>query len=575
MRLKINTYTKILFIIIPLVLCIVVMYFYSHQRSVQFIKKELTKSSQDGSAFFLQQIDTTFDQITTSSITLSRDPTVMEMMNSYLFKTYYNQAKIENDLWSKLILQQSSTNWSSTVSVFFSELRTVVSTNSSYITYDEQYLHNHFAANWEYREVNGTGEFYRQIGYPSSGEDQISQAVVETSIDARNLSNLLSQLKAKGNGVHFLTDGQQIIGSLSPEWGHIQSIMNTLETPTADSGHLTIRIESNDYIVFYAKSKTLGWYLISSVPVSEFLNPIIWDQKLFYGFVSFFLVLGIIAIMLLYRNVQMPLKQLIRNTQQVNKDEALLYSAAGSINEFQFLNRNFEKLATNVLDLTDKVFVETIRSREAMLKQLQSQINPHFLYNSLSFIINMTKLNQEKEVIAMAHHLSDYFRYTTRVDNQTPTVREEISLVSHYLEIQAMRNKRLEYELDISDSLLDLHLPRLIVQPLVENAIIHGIEHRIGSSFIRVVGGVHNDECFIRVEDNGVSISDALLDEISGRMNAPNDPESSGGCGLQNVHLRMKLRLGDDAGVRLEAADPVGMIATLYWRSGHVPDSNR
>ncbi|MFD0961725.1 sensor histidine kinase [Paenibacillus chungangensis] len=575
MKLKMNTFTKILFIIIPLLLFVSFMYSFSHQRSVVFIREELTKTSQDRSAFFLYQIDTTMDQITTSSISLSRDPTVLELMNLYLYKTYYDQAMIQNNLMSKLIVQQSSTNWSSSVSLFFPELKTVVSTDSTIGSYEENKWSENYALNWMYREVDDRGQFYRHIGYPYLGEDRGAQVIVETSVDALNLSNLLSQLKTEGKGEHFLTDGSRVISSLMPDRAHIQAVMSQLVIPSEEQGYTTISIDSDDYIVSYDKSNTLGWYLISSIPLSEILNPIVADQKLFYGFMSMFFVLGAAAVALLYRNVQLPMRRLIRSTLKATKEELRTLSAADSVNEFQLLNRNFEMMATSVSDLSDKVYVETIRSREATLKQLQSQIDPHFLYNSLSFIINMTKLKQDKEVIAMAHHLSDYFRYTTRVNNQMPTVREEIQLISHYLEIQSMRNKKLKYEIDIPESMLSLQLPRLIVQPLVENAIIHGIEQRIGSCCIRIVGESLNDEHSIAVEDDGVQVTEEELLVIVRKMNAVSASEASGGCGLQNVNMRMKLRLGDEAGVRLEATGSVGIRATLYWRVEHVPDSDR
>ncbi|MWV46029.1 two-component sensor histidine kinase [Paenibacillus sp. HJL G12] len=575
MKLKTSTFTKILCVIILLLLCVVILYSFSYQRSVRLIREELTNSNLNRSAFFLYQIDTVMDQFTANGITLSSDPAVLEMTDRYLLQTYYNRTKIQNDLTSKLLLQRSATNWSNQISVYFPELKSVVSTDLDRVGYVEGYFKEHYAPNWTYRENDRTHEFFRQITYPPTASILQAQAVVETRIPTSNLSDLLDQLKMDGKGEPFLTDGSHIIAPHSSDTKLIYDVIAKLNEPSLQ-GYTTIRIDANDYIVSYAKSKTIGMYLVSYIPLTEILHPIAVSRNLFYASLLILLLLGAFAAMLLYRSVQIPIKQLIQRSNRIAMGNFSVQPFPRTGNEFEYLFQKFENMARSLAELIDKVYVETIRSRDATLKQLQSQINPHFLYNSLSFIVNMTKLKQDQAVIAMAHHLSDYFRYTTHVENQLATVQEEIQMISHYLEIQSMRSKRLRYEIDVSEGMFSLMIPRLIVQPLVENAILHGIEQRVGDGRIRITGEEHNGEYLLIIEDDGIEVTGELLDEMRQKINLPANPDTaSEGCGLQNVHLRMKLHFGDDAGVRLNPAVPVGMRVILHWRCRDVSDSDR
>lgn len=128
--------------------------------------------------------------------------------------------------------------------------------------------------------------------------------------------------------------------------------------------------------------------------------------------------------------------------------------------------------------LIEQVYLEQLRAKDAHLKQLQSQINPHFLYNCLFFIKSKAVVGDTDSVEAMALNLGEYYRYITKTDHSLTTLQDELKLLENYLEIQNLRKQRISYEMDIAEDLLGLQIPRLLIQPLVENSIIHGIEKR-------------------------------------------------------------------------------------------------
>ncbi|MCZ4142000.1 two-component sensor histidine kinase, partial [Escherichia coli] len=168
----------------------------------------------------------------------------------------------------------------------------------------------------------------------------------------------------------------------------------------------------------------------------------------FYGSMIFLLITGAFVAYLLYVQVQMPVKQLIRGFQRLKQEDYSVRIKPKGKNEFSFLSERFNSMVEKIQQLFEHVYLEQIHVREARLKQLQSQINPHFFYNCFSFITSMAKLKRVDAVVAMSHNLSRYYRYTTRQERDLVPLREEIEFVTCYLEIQQMRMERIRYTVE-------------------------------------------------------------------------------------------------------------------------------
>lgn len=231
-------------------------------------------------------------------------------------------------------------------------------------------------------------------------------------------------------------------------------------------------------------------------------------------------------------------------------------------NEFHFLLVGFNDMAKQIEELIQNVYLEKISSRDANLKQLQSQINPHFLYNCFTLIRSLTRLGEKETVMQLTMHLSKYYRYTTHSERQTAELREEIDLVNSYLAIQAIKVQDLKYEIDIPAEFAKLELPRLILQPLVENAVLHGIEP-VGSGLIRVSATSNDQYNVIKVEDDGIGLTDEQLASLQREIVMP--PIEDKGCALWNTRLRMQLQFGPKAGLRILRKEEGGLEVQLFW----------
>jgi two-component system sensor histidine kinase YesM len=163
----------------------------------------------------------------------------------------------------------------------------------------------------------------------------------------------------------------------------------------------------------------------------------------------------------------------------------------------------------------------------------------------------------------MTHHLADYFRYTTDVENQCPTLKEEIELIQHYLEIYKMRLERIEFEIDIPNDMLDEEFLRLTLQPIVENAIIHGIEPKVGKGFIRIKGFRKGSTNMLVVDDNGGGVIDEKLEHLQKNIDKPQSKEIR--VGIHNVHQRLKYHFGEGSGVFFSHSKHGGLRVELRW----------
>ena len=216
--------------------------------------------------------------------------------------------------------------------------------------------------------------------------------------------------------------------------------------------------------------------------------------------------------------------------------------------------------------LINHVYQEKLRAQEAVFKQYQAQINPHFLYNCLFFIKNMALLGENEAVVKFSLHMGAYYRYTTRVDEHTTILKDEIDFITHYLNIMKLRLSRMDFSIEIPDTMMNVVIPKLMLQPFIENAIIHGVEKIADASRISVTGSVEDHKYCIVIENDGPCLSNEELSEIKDKVFGPEPAQTS--YGLWNINQRMQLFFSGKASIELEQKTNGGMRAVVCFDSG-------
>ncbi len=252
-----------------------------------------------------------------------------------------------------------------------------------------------------------------------------------------------------------------------------------------------------------------------------------------------------------------PISGLCEMTRRAGKGDFAVRAPEGGNDELAVLNQGFNQMVERIGNLVEDIRVEQLNLRATELKLLQAQINPHFLYNTLDTIIWLAEAGQKEQVVMMVSTLSDFFRTTLSKGRDYITVKEETAHIRSYLTIQQFRYRDiLEYEIDIPAELEEYQILKLTLQPLVENALYHGIKNKRGLGHILVSGKKQGDHLVFTVRDNGKGMDPERLAYvqrlISGELK---DEDAPSGFGLFNVNQRLQLNYGPEYGLILASEE--------------------
>ncbi len=273
------------------------------------------------------------------------------------------------------------------------------------------------------------------------------------------------------------------------------------------------------------------------------------------------IVFALLAAAALYLSVRIPnsiakpIHHLNDVTNQVAKGDLSVRANVLHGAEVKQLGESLNIMIEKIDNLLLAVKTDQANLRAAELELLQAQINPHFLYNTLDTIIWLAESGKQGKVVEIVGSLSDFFRTSLNDGNGMFTLREEEKHVRSYLQIQQVRYQDiLDYEIDISEYLMSATLPKITLQPLVENALYHGIKNRRGKGIIRIYAQALGDDVAITVEDNGIGMTEDRLKEVTAQLKSRDAScikLKRDSYGLFNVNERIKLKFGDKYGITI------------------------
>jgi len=279
-----------------------------------------------------------------------------------------------------------------------------------------------------------------------------------------------------------------------------------------------------------------------------------------------FVVVTIIIVVLSYyipKSITSPIREIGKITDRVTKGDLTVRSNIKAGAEVGRLSESLNSMIDKINELLQQTTKEQTRLRKAELELLQSQINPHFLYNTLDTIVWLAEGGNQKQVVGMVKSLSEFFRTSLSQGKDVVFVREELQHVRSYLEIQHVRYRdRLEFEINVPKELYEYRIPKITIQPLVENALYHGVKNKRGLGKIEISGRKEKDAFCLFVVDNGIGMTEErLLQVVEGIHNkVPGEKES---YGLYNVNERIRLKFGELYGIFIESTYGEGTKVTI------------
>ncbi|MDA3852069.1 MAG: sensor histidine kinase, partial [Spirochaetaceae bacterium] len=276
-------------------------------------------------------------------------------------------------------------------------------------------------------------------------------------------------------------------------------------------------------------------------------------QRTFSLMILIFLASSIVtalAAMLIGARISQPLSQLQKRMLQIEQGQWQLGSQTlHGQKEILRVGKSFDRMIREIRSLMDRLVEEQRSKRKTELVALQNQINPHFLYNTLDSIVWLAEQNRTNDVITTVFALARFFRISISRGKNLIPVRDEIAHVRNYLTIQQIRyQERFEYQFDVDKALSDFPVMKLILQPLVENAIYHGMGDE--KERIDLRGFREDDFLYFQVENTGLGIDKQRIEEMYRRIR---DPRNDAGVGLRNVYQRLKLYHGEASEILIES----------------------
>ncbi len=322
--------------------------------------------------------------------------------------------------------------------------------------------------------------------------------------------------------------------------------------------------DGKEYFCIRGSFTNMSWEYICLIPYDEIAGALNFSK-----FLSLFVIVLIVIISLIFSNlmttsITIHFRRLLKKMEKFGNDENIIpskdYNYDNRNDEIGVLHNQFDKMVLKIQQLIEENYINEILARDAKIKALENQINPHFLYNTLESVNWRAKAIGEKDISAMVEALGALLRITLSQKETTATLGHELQIARHYITIQKMRfEDRLSYEEHIDETLLNISLPQFTIQPLIENAINYALEECVETCFIEIWAEAGEDRVIIQVVNNGSQFEEDILERLQAQELKPH----GFGIGLLNIHKRLQLIFGQAYGLELYNRDEDHAVAQI------------
>lgn len=416
-------------------------------------------------------------------------------------------------------------------------------------------------------------------------------SVISVFFDEGQLFSLVSAEREAGKVIFLYNKNNQIITSTEREqlYKNIDNIIfNKEDSIFKLKNNTVVKYGKSEYFFFktaFSNSKVLidGWTLAYLIPANGVLGGIknIWISSVLICLVC--MVIALVLIILISKNITGRVQNLIDKTKSIIKNNFMVEAGISGKDEIGILENNFIDMMQKIHDLIHEVYIADIKikdnelnyqkiqteKRQAEIIALQGQINPHYLFNTLETIRMSLILDNDKKNADIIAAFAESFRICIDNKKDIYTIREELLFIENYITIQKYRlREKISFKIDIPDTILDCTIPKLILQPLVENAVYHGIEMKGKMGTVEIMAYEKDEDIYVIVSDDGVGIADELLIKLKGELNGEAYWDRRGSnekIALRNVHTRLCLMYGEAYGLKIESKLGKGTTAEIVF----------
>ncbi|MFD2329948.1 sensor histidine kinase [Cohnella sp. GCM10020058] len=347
--------------------------------------------------------------------------------------------------------------------------------------------------------------------------------------------------------------------------GQIQAFIEK-QTTDAEKKAATVKFDGKKYLAVYSISEYMGSLLIKYIPEASVFQSL----KKYQIWFPILLVVALVTVVLYslytYRYIYKPLIRLARSFRKVENGDLSIAIEHKNDDEYRYIYGRFNAMVENLSTLIDQVYKQRILTQKAELKQLQSQINPHFLYNSFFILKTMSRIGDYESLERFTDQLGEYFHFVTRSAADELPLSAEVHHARIYTDIQAMRfsNRIAVIFEELPPAYAKLMVPRLILQPLIENAFEHGLNRLTENGLLHVGFVPVKDGLDLIVEDNGNGLEADALGRLKGELTGVGEQNEI--TGIANIHRRIRLKFGSESGIGMMRSASGGLKVAIHIR---------
>ncbi len=426
----------------------------------------------------------------------------------------------------------------------------------------------------------------RTIDDPVTGE---TYGVMLVDLNFSVINTLVNRISLGKKGYLFIVDEegrlvyhprQELIYS-NLETEHIDRVL------TGSPGSFTVTDEKGERLYTIRASRRTGWRTVGVNYAAEMVRNRVTIQRYYVFGTLIAVVVAIVVSFLISHRISRPILRLRASMQAVEQGNFDISVDITSDNEIGALAKDFNIMIAQIRELVRRNAQEQELKRKSELMALQNQITPHFLYNTLDSIIWMAEGKQYSNVVTTVSALAKLLRLSISRGDELIAIRDEIEHIRNYLTIQKLRYQdKLDFSITVDDSVLSLQTPKVILQPLVENAIYHGIKNKDAAGHVTISGTIEDHRVVVSIVDDGAGMSPERLEQVREELAGNNlrstvdNPAVSQGLhhphrrirvGVRNVHDRIQLYFGKEYGLVFQSTPTSGTVVEVHLPIVHSP----
>lgn len=561
-----SIFKKIMAAFLAALLPLMAITWMMNEQGANHIRSEISDSILNTTRFYLDSLDQEADRISRYLPNYVMDRDLMEVAATGEQMSSYERSYKILDIQHRLDLMKNSSPFIREAKAYIPHIERTVLSNSFETNLDAE----------EYEAMQPDKKLYTEpfiywkdrlfitMQYPAGKKDPLY--VVGVELSTGKIKETLTQI---GNS----RGGQTVLFNLERGWEinsgsdlEFHDLMKQLayekQAANMDEGFDTIHYKNKRYLTVFKYSSLWNSYMVTSIPEEMILGSLEVYKALFWWACALAVFIFLFFTYFLIRLIYRPLIKLVRSFRRMQQNELEPILIDRRKDEFGYLYQAFNDTVKSLKTLIEENYEQQIRNQRSELKRLQSQINPHFLYNCFFVLCRLIKSDTQKEkAYQFCLYIGQYFQFITRHHDDDILLEMELEHSRTYVEMQSIcYGERIEVLFEVEAQ--PIEVPRLILQPIIENAYKYALGNMRGTGELWVHSKLRNDAFYIYVEDNGEFITDEEIEALGKKLRySTNQMEET--TGLLNVHRRIQLRYGEEYGITVSRSELGGLQAII------------